>query len=102
MACPTHATASPLTVGVHDRVTSLLPWEDYMNDFVAMLQNKGCPFDGMIGMVDGHFQACCRPGGLGCINDNVFDYQMFNGAALQPARPCARSWRAKLEARFLP
>jgi len=74
-----------------------------MFDFVAMLQDKGCPFDGMVGMVDGHFQSCCRPGGMGCINDNLFDYQMFNGT-LQPARPRARSWLAVLAvtARVLP
>ena len=56
-----------------------MPWEDYIPDFVAMWTAKGCPFDGMVGMVDGHFQPCCRPGGLGCINDNLCDYQMFNG-----------------------
>ena len=63
-----------------------MPWEDYIPDFVTLLAAKECPVEGMFGMVDGHFQPCCRPGGLGCINDNLLDYQMFNGNPCLPQR----------------
>jgi hypothetical protein len=35
------------------------------------------------GLVDGHFQPTCRPGGDGCINANVFDQDMYNGKEKQ-------------------
>jgi len=47
------------------RLTSLLPWESYMQDFVDALQSKGSVYPNLIGLVDGHFQAFCRPGGPG-------------------------------------
>ena len=37
------------------KCTSLLPWQDYMLDFERMLQDAGSVFDGLIGLVDGHF-----------------------------------------------
>jgi hypothetical protein len=35
------------------------------------------------GLVDGHFQPTCRPGGKGCVNMNAYDHQMFNGKERQ-------------------
>ena len=46
-----------------DRVTSLLPWEDFMLDFVDMWRARGSPFEWLVGLIDGHLQPTCRPGG---------------------------------------
>lgn len=61
------------------RCMSLLPWESYMLDFARVLRDKGSPFDNLVGLVDGHFQAMCRPGGAGCVRQNMFDFEVYNG-----------------------
>ena len=35
------------------------------------------------GLVDGHFQPTCRPGGDGCVNPNAHDADMYNGKEKQ-------------------
>ena len=90
-----------------ERLTSLLPWENYMTDFAQRLQAKGSVYPNLVGLVDGHFQPFCRPGGPGCVgawvpaaaniyasptqqteriahtrrckNTNVFDFETYNG-----------------------
>lgn len=62
-----------------DRVTSLLVWEDHMLGFATLMQAKGSPYDGLVGLLDGHFLDISRPGGAGCRGNNVFDWQVFNG-----------------------
>jgi len=61
------------------RLTSLLPWEHYIADFVRALRAKGSVYRNLVGLVDGHFQPFCRPGGPGCKTPNVFDFETFNG-----------------------
>jgi hypothetical protein len=63
----------------HLRLSSMLPWQDYMPVFVQALQAKGAVYPNLVGLVDGHFQPFCRPGGSGCKNVNVFDFETFNG-----------------------
>ena len=54
-------------------------WSKHFRRFAQHLRSRGCPFDNLVMFVDGHFQPTCRPGGEGCVNLNMEDYQTYAG-----------------------
>ena len=69
-----------------DRLGDLKFFRHSLPDFVRLLnslQQKyhsiDCPYDNVIGLVDGHFVATNRPGGDGCVVPNMYDTDVFNG-----------------------
>jgi hypothetical protein len=54
-------------------------WKQRFQDFAGHLAELGCPFDNSVMFIDSHFQPTTRPGGEGCINLNMEDFQTFAG-----------------------
>lgn len=52
-------------------------WRNDFVHFARHLHQLGCPHDNVVMFLDGHFQATSRPGGDGCVNFNLHDYQTF-------------------------
>ena len=55
-------------------------------EFVLLLNNLcrhhngiDCPFDNLIGLIDGHFVQVNRPGGDGCVRPNMYDTDVYSG-----------------------
>ena len=67
-----YAVYSPLVCDLHK-------FKHKFRLFADHLRRRGCPFENIVMFVDGHFQPTCRPGGLGCINLNLEDFQTFAG-----------------------
>ena len=74
-------TFNHLTSIFYDRYSGLICnvniWVEEFPTFAARMHSLGCPHDNIVMFVDGHFQPTCRPGGDGCVNLNLFDYQTF-------------------------
>eukprot|EP00961_Rhodomonas_salina_P265307 3586361-Rhodomonas_salina.1 len=68
-----------LYVRYHSLVSSIKLWGNEFDAFAAQLRKFGCPFPNLVMFLDGHFQPTCRPGGDGCKNLNLKDYQTFAG-----------------------
>ncbi len=60
-------------------VCDLHRWKGQFARFAEHLSARGCPFPNLVMFVDGHFQPTARPGGDGCVNLNLMDYQTFAG-----------------------
>ena len=45
--------------------------------FAEQYRLWGAPYDTLVGMIDGHVQRVCRPGGEGCVNENVNQRVVF-------------------------
>eukprot|EP00960_Hanusia_phi_P064676 765869-Hanusia_phi.AAC.1 len=56
-------------------VSNAIVWKD---DF-PLFHSMGCPHDNIVMFLDGHFDPTCRPGGEGCVNMNLNDYETFAG-----------------------
>lgn len=71
-----------------DRLRDIKFFRPHISDMVQLLdtlcfRHNGvpCPYSSLLGMVDGHLVNCNRPGGAGCVRENMRDRDMFNGKA---------------------
>ena len=60
-------------------INQLERWTGFFAEWAAVFAEADCPVEGVIGVIDGHFVAACRPGGDGCVAPNYHDYQVYNG-----------------------
>lgn len=69
-----------------DRLRDLKFFTPFVPDMIQLMDNLcirhhgvKCPYDSLMAMVDGHLVHCNRPGGAGCVRENMYDRDMFNG-----------------------
>ena len=54
-------------------------WENYFPLFAQRMTMYGSPFDNLIGIIDGNFLRCCRPGGAGNWTSTMDQRVIYNG-----------------------
>jgi hypothetical protein len=54
-------------------------WEDYFPMFAQRMTLYGSPFNNLIGIIDGNFLRCCRPGGAGNWVSTMDQRVIYNG-----------------------
>ena len=72
MVTELYAVYSPLICDMHRFKSKFTVFADH-------LRRRGCPFKNLVAFFDGHFQPTTRPGGQGCVNMNLEDFQTFAG-----------------------
>ena len=61
-----------------DQVTDFLR---LMDDLTQHLHGIRCPYDGLVGIIDGKLYVTNRPGGAGCVRPNMRDTDAYSGKA---------------------
>jgi hypothetical protein len=61
------------------KLVDLMTWAPFFPAFADEMKNYGSPFDDLIGLTDGNFMACCRPGGLGNHLSKLDQSQLYTG-----------------------
>jgi hypothetical protein len=54
-------------------------WEPFFPIFAQRMKLYGAPFDNLIGLIDGNFMRCCRPGGEGNWISTMDQQVIYNG-----------------------
>lgn len=71
-----------------DRLADFTYFRDHVSDFIRLmdalsqhLHGIPCPYDGLVGIIDGKLYVTNRPGGAGCVRPNMRDTDAFSGKA---------------------
>lgn len=63
----------------YHKLIDLMTWAPFFPAFADEMKRYGSPFDDLIGLTDGNFMACCRPGGLGNHHSKLDQSQLYTG-----------------------